>query len=200
MSRTGRPRQFDEDRALEAAMVLFWENGYEATSLAQLRSSMGMSSASFYGAFGSKEGLFAAVVQRYIDSYGRATAPLADESMDPRDALEKTLRGSVAMQTDATHPLGCLVGLGGIIDGPDAGKHSALAARRSVDRRNIAALIERAVDRGQLDPSIPIDATATLFHSFLLGLSPLARDGVTADALQASVSAMMTFWDSMHSR
>ncbi|MDJ0412675.1 TetR/AcrR family transcriptional regulator [Rhodococcoides fascians] len=200
MSRTGRPRQFDEDRALEAAMVLFWENGYEATSLAQLRSSMGVSSASFYGAFGSKDGLFDAVVQRYIDSYGRATAPLADESIDPRDALEKTLRGSVAMQTDATHPLGCLVGLGGIIAGPDGGKHSALAARRTVDRRNIAALVARAVDQGQLDPSISIDATATLFHGFLLGLSPLARDGVPADELQASVSAMMTFWDSMRPR
>ncbi len=126
MSRTGRPRQFDIDSSTEAAMLLFWENGYEATSLAQLRKCMSLSSASFYAAFGSKDGAFNAAVRRYMESYGRVTLPLADDDLEPREALEKTLRASVVMQTDSAHPLGCLIGLGGIIAGTDEKRRAAL--------------------------------------------------------------------------
>ncbi|WP_312464268.1 TetR/AcrR family transcriptional regulator, partial [Pantoea endophytica] len=64
MMRTGRPRQFDRDEAVIKAMHLFWENGYESTSLAQLKASIGkgITAPSFYAAFGSKEALFAEAV------------------------------------------------------------------------------------------------------------------------------------------
>lgn len=198
MSRTGRPRQFDIDSSTEAAMLLFWEKGYEATSLAQLRKCMSLSSASFYAAFGSKDGAFNAAVRRYMESYGRVTLPLADDDLEPREALEKTLRASVVMQTDSAHPLGCLIGLGGIIAGTDEKRRAALQTRRTSDRANIANLLERAIADGKLEPPVAVDALATLFHSFLLGLTPLARDGVSADTLQASVTEIMRFWDSMH--
>lgn len=54
------------EAVLDAAMLLFWEQGYEATSLAQLRAATGLSSASLYGAFGSKEGLFKQVVEHVM--------------------------------------------------------------------------------------------------------------------------------------
>jgi TetR/AcrR family transcriptional repressor for divergent bdcA len=179
-------------------MLLFWEKGYEATSLAQLRKCMSLSSASFYAAFGSKDGAFNAAVRRYMESYGRVTLPLADDDLEPREALEKTLRASVVMQTDSAHPLGCLIGLGGIIAGTDEKRRAALQTRRTSDRANIANLLERAIADGKLEPPVAVDALATLFHSFLLGLTPLARDGVSADTLQASVTEIMRFWDSMH--
>ena len=56
--RAGRPREFDYERAVDTALALFWEHGYEGTSLSRLRDAMGVSSASFYSAFGSKEQLF----------------------------------------------------------------------------------------------------------------------------------------------
>jgi TetR/AcrR family transcriptional regulator, copper-responsive repressor len=77
MARTGRPREFDLEEALATALQLFWEHGYESTSLAQLRSALGISSASFYNAFSSKEDLFKKVVERYANcsrSSGRPTA------------------------------------------------------------------------------------------------------------------------------
>lgn len=198
MSRTGRPRQFDIQSALDKALPLFWEHGYESTSLAQLRESMGLSSASFYAAFGSKEGLFDAVVERYTDSYGQVTDTLADENLNPRAAVEKTLRDSVRMQTDTSHPLGCLIALGGVTYGPDAEHVGALlAARRTHDRDNIARCIKRAVDAGQMDVTTDIDSTAAVFHSFLIGISTQARDGVSAAVLDASVTSIMSFWDSM---
>lgn len=67
MPRTGRPRAFNRDEAVAAAMLLFWEYGYESTSLAQLRAGMGnISAASFYAAFESKEALFR---EAWIDIY-----------------------------------------------------------------------------------------------------------------------------------
>lgn len=104
MARTGRPREFDRDKAIDAATALFWAQGYEPTSLAQLKSCMGnISPASFYAAFGSKEALFREVVQRYLETYGQVMAPLWDESLSPRDAIERTLRGSARMQATRTH-------------------------------------------------------------------------------------------------
>ncbi len=95
MPRTGRPRAFDRSAALDAAMRLFWEHGYETTSLDQLKRAMGsLSPASFYAAFGSKAALFKEALARYRSTYGQVTAPLYDQSLPPRQAIEQSLRAS----------------------------------------------------------------------------------------------------------
>ncbi|MFC3654132.1 TetR/AcrR family transcriptional regulator [Xanthomonas hyacinthi] len=77
MAQMGRPRNFDRSEAVERAMLLFWEHGYESTSLTRLREGIGgISAASFYAAFDSKEALFKEVVDRYVASYGQVTRPL----------------------------------------------------------------------------------------------------------------------------
>src|SRR5205085_3458387 len=62
----GRPREFDADAALDAALALFWRHGYEGTSLAALTDAVGVTPTSLYAAFGNKEELFRQVVDRYI--------------------------------------------------------------------------------------------------------------------------------------
>ena len=60
-----RPREFDEDEVLQAALRVFWEKGYEGTSLGDLQEAMGLTKSSLYKAFGGKEALFWRVVERY---------------------------------------------------------------------------------------------------------------------------------------
>ncbi len=197
MARTGRPRGFDKDEALEQAMHLFWEHGYEATSLSQLKAAMGgLSASSFFAAFGSKEALFRAVLDRYARTHGRVTAPLNDPALAPREAVEQALRGSARMQADPAHPLGCLVALS-MTGGSPENRHlqALLAAERQRNRDGLRACVERAVSRSELRPGTDVGALATLFGTVLVGLALQARDGVAFAALDVGITAAMAAWD-----
>ena len=88
-AKLGRPRGFNRDEAVHQALHLFWAQGYEATSLAQLKAVMGnISTASFYAAFGSKEALFREALGCYLASHGQVLAPLIDSNLHPRRAIE----------------------------------------------------------------------------------------------------------------
>ncbi len=196
MTRTGRPLEFDLDAATDAAMRLFWEYGYEATSVQMLLTAMDISSASLYGAFGSKERLFHRAVERYATSHGRVTDALADADLPPRQAVEQALRASARMQTDASHPLGCLLVLASIV-GPRENEpvRSDLAGRRAGNRMNMLSCVRRGVLRGDLRPDTDVEALASALHVLLVGMSLEARDGVGADLLEATVTAAMALWD-----
>lgn len=197
MPRTGRPRSFDRDAAIDAAMTLFWAQGYEPTSLSQLRSSMGgLSSASFYAAFTSKEALFQEVVDRYIGSYGQVTASLKDDMLAPRDAIETALRKSAAMQTAQSHPPGCLIMLGASNCSPENRQVEAmLVQERQRNRQGIERHVERAKTDGDLAPGIDTTAMARMFNIFLSGMSVEARDGVPLSQIDAAITSLMRLWD-----
>ncbi|GHJ28729.1 TetR family transcriptional regulator [Streptomyces hygroscopicus subsp. sporocinereus] len=196
MSPAGRPRAFDQEAVLEAAMLLFWEQGYEATSLAQLREATGLSSASLYGAFGSKDGLFARAVEHYISGPGSITDVAADEAMNPREAVARLLHGSIDMQTDPSHPRGCLIALSGTLGAPETGEaaRKVVAARRAVDRARIRACVVRGVAAGDLPEDTDVDGTTTMIYGFLLGVSTQVRDGVPAHDLHAAADAVLANW------
>ena len=200
MPRTGRPRSFDRAAAVDKAVLLFWENGYEATSLAQLKEGLGgLSAPSFYAAFGSKEALFGEVLARYLETYGQVTAGLHDRSLGPRTAVEQTLRESARMQTDRTHPPGCLVVLSGTTC---AAEHrplrEAIAAERARTRAGFAACVTRAVAAGELPANTPAEALATAFDTFLQGMSARAREGTSRTELGDAVTQIMRVWDSQN--
>ncbi|WP_413755869.1 TetR/AcrR family transcriptional regulator [Streptomyces sp. MMBL 11-3] len=198
MSPAGRPRIFDMEAVLEAAMLLFWEQGYEATSLAQLRETTGLSSASLYGAFGSKEGLFEKAVEHYIAGPGSVTDVVADEAESPREAIARLLHGSIDMQTDTSHPRGCLVALSGITRAPGAGEAGArkvVAARRAADRARIRVCIVRGISSGELAEDTDVDGVTSMIHGFLLGISTQVCDGMSARHLHAAADAVLANWD-----
>ena len=199
MATMGRPRTLDRNHAIEQAMHIFWQNGYESTSLAQLKAGIGngIAAPSFYAAFGSKEALIRECVQRYHSTHARVTEALWDGALAPRDAIETVLRDSARMQCERGHPTGCMVGLG-VMSAPSADNAAVtapLARSRERTRSGFIACVQRGVDSGELRADIDVRALATVFDAFLLGLSTLARDGVRHALMDAAVGGVMAAWD-----
>src|SRR5579884_3740938 len=114
----GRPRQFDTDEALDAALLLFWRHGYEGTSLAALTRAMRINGPSLYAAFGNKESLFRKALDRYIQ--GPASyLPNALKEPTARGAVEKLFAGAIEMVMHPRHPDGCLLVQGALASGPE---------------------------------------------------------------------------------
>ncbi|QXI03739.1 TetR/AcrR family transcriptional regulator [Pseudomonas tensinigenes] len=199
MARTGRPRAFNRDNAVDQAMQLFWQHGYDSTSLALLKAELGggISAPSFYAAFGSKEALFDECVQRYLATFAQVTECLWDETLPPRQAIETALRQSARMQCDDGHPKGCMVTLG-VMSAPspeNAHVAQALTHSRARTRAGIVACVERGVSEGLLADDTNAAAMATVFDSFLQGISILARDDTPIESIDAAITQVMRTWD-----
>lgn len=197
MARTGRPRGFDREAALTSAMHVFWEHGYEGASLDSLRREMGgLSSASLYAAFGSKEALYKEAFGRYLETHGQVTAVLRDEAIAPRDRIERALRKSAHMQTEGGHPSGCMVTLSATICSREGASLQAVtAAERTANRAAIEQCVRSAVTDGDLASGADVAGLAAMIDGLLNGLSIQARDGVPRARLDAAVSAAMRAWD-----
>jgi AcrR family transcriptional regulator len=199
MARTGRPRAFDRDDAVDQAMQLFWQHGYDSTSLSLLKAELGggISAPSFYAAFGSKEALFDECVQRYLTTFAQVTECLWDETLPPRQAIETALRQSARMQCDDGHPKGCMVTLG-VMSAPspeNAHVAQALTHSRARTRAGIVACVERGVSGGELAFETNAVALAMVFDSFLQGISILARDAITIESIDAAITQVLRAWD-----
>lgn len=199
MAQMGRPRNFDRDQAVEQALLLFWQHGYDATSLAQLKNGMGggISAPSFYAAFGSKEALFDECVQRYLATFAKVTECLWDESLPPRRAIETALRQSALMQCEDGHPKGCMVTLG-VMSAPspeNARVVAELSHSRARTRAGILACVERGIIAGELPGNTHAPGMATVFDSFLQGISILARDNTPHEVIDAAITQIMLTWD-----
>ncbi|PTR23584.1 TetR family transcriptional regulator [Rhodococcus sp. OK519] len=197
MPTLGRPRAFDTQAVLEAAMRLFWEHGYDATSMTQLREVTGLSSASLYGAFGSKQGLFERAAEHYVAGPGSVTDVMADETLGPREAIARLLHGSIDMQTDTSHPRGCLVALSGTVRAPGDGEAAVrrmMAARRAADRAGIRRCVVRGIQAGELAEDTDVDGFTSMIHSFLLGISTQVCDDVPGRHLHAAADTVLAVW------
>jgi len=199
MAQMGRPRTFDRDAAIIQAMHLFWEHGFENTSLSQLKANIGggVSAPSFYAAFGSKEALFQEVVTCYLSTYAQVTECLWDRSLEPRLAVELALRRSAKMQCERGHPKGCMVGLA-VMSAPSA--ENAEVTKRLTESRarthaGFVSCVERGITEGALLLGTDTRALAGVFNGFLLGLSTLARDGIRHSLFDASITQVMRLWD-----
>lgn len=198
MAKVGRKRIFDRDKAVHDAMHLFWEYGYEATSISLLNAKIGggITPPSFYAAFSSKENLFREVVDHYTATHGKTISSLWDEDVSPRQAIELALRRSAKMQTERTHPKGCLLVLSSHSCSP---KHinvqRILTKRRICIGNGFQQCVQRAVNLGFLPSNTIVKAYSAGLYSFFLGFSMQARDGVKYSVLDNAITIAMSNWE-----
>jgi AcrR family transcriptional regulator len=180
----GRPRTFDCDIALDQAMEVFWRHGYEGATIAQLTDAMGINPPSLYAAFGSKEGLLKAALDRYTE---RRAAWMDEVLSAPtaRAVAERMLMGVADKQTDPANPPGCLLVQGGIACGTgSAGVPFELAARRAQTEDQLRDRFARAREEGDLKPSADPAALARYISAVTVGMGVMASSGADRDALR----------------
>ncbi|NIK57001.1 TetR/AcrR family transcriptional regulator [Kribbella shirazensis] len=194
-TRRGRPRSFDREAALEQALLTFWEHGYDATSVTDLTTSLGIGAPSLYAAFGDKRKLFDEVVRRYQDTHGAFTARALAEEPTARAAIGRILREAATEYTDPEHARGCLI----ISAAQNTIPASAEVADRlrTIRRANRDVLRDRIqadVDAGLLPDDTDAAALATFFATTIQGMSQQARDGASRADLMAVATTALSVW------
>lgn len=198
MSKRGRPRAFDRAAALRRAMEVFWERGYEGTSLGDLTAAMGINRPSLYAAFGCKEALFREAVELYGSAEGSATDRALREAPTARAAVEAMLRGNVDAYLDPKNPAGCMIVLAATLGTPESkGVRDHLAECRRSGQAALQRRLERGVAEGELPAGTETAALAAFYTTLLQGLSIQARDGASRETLNAVVDNAMAAWDTL---
>jgi TetR/AcrR family transcriptional regulator, copper-responsive repressor len=193
--RLGRPRNFDRDKVLNAAMLQFWQHGFEATSINDLAAAMNLNPPSIYGAFGDKKSLFEHAIRNYEEGAGCFAARALIEEKDPRRAVERLLMEAADNLTRKDHPPGCMVVLSALnCTNASADVHNSLMHRRQQSTAMISSRVDEAHKSGSLQGSIDSNALASLIVTVFHGLSIRARDGATREELEAVVQQAMRLW------
>lgn len=191
----GRPRAFDRDAALRKAMMLFWERGYEGTSIADLTQALGIAPASLYGTFGSKEALYQEALKAYVSRPGISFAELVAGAPSAFDATRRVLRARAMAFADRSTPLGCMVSAAGIGGAPENRSVAELPAeRRRKGLESLCRLFRDATRSGELARETDTMALARFYLGVIQGMAVQAHDGATEPELLAVVDTAMAAW------
>jgi TetR/AcrR family transcriptional repressor of nem operon len=171
-----RPRGFNEEAALDAAMACFWRHGYTATSVRDLGAAMGLGAASLYNSFGGKRQLFTRVLDRYLDNNMRARVARLTTTMSPRAAIQTFFDEVVAASLADSSRRGCLLVNSALEIAPhDAELGETIADRLAEIEGFFRGRVSAAQAEGEAAPNKDPAEIAHLLLAAILGLRVLAR-------------------------
>ncbi|UWZ82786.1 TetR/AcrR family transcriptional regulator [Occallatibacter riparius] len=195
MSQRGRPKCFDREKALDAALLLFWEQGFEQTSVDDAAAAMGIGTSSLYSSFGDKEALFLAVIRQYLAGRGSVYNKVVREAKTAREAFSKLLHVSAIELTRPDQPRGCLLWLALPTCTP---KYEKFQEQMNQFRDETEAVwlerLHEAVESGELPKSTDIRLIASYFRTTLAGMSLQSRSGATRKQLIHIGELAMAIW------
>ncbi|MUL49012.1 TetR/AcrR family transcriptional regulator [Mycobacterium sp. CBMA293] len=189
---TGRPREFDRSEVLEKIQHVFWERGYESTSMSDLVAATGLASARLYAAYGSKEALFREAIERYEQEEGGFAERALAEEPTARRAIERILREAVDVYTQ-DGARGCMVVSSATNCSPaNDAVRQWLAGHRRGRTDSLVERLRAAVAMGELPEATDAQALGDAYAAVLHGISVQARDGIPRDRLLALIDPAMS--------
>jgi len=190
----GRPRAFDPEKALEAALRVFWRKGYEGTALSDLTAAMGINRPSIYATFGNKEALFRKALDRYSE---RMTNFTAEALLEPtaRGVAERLMVGTADLLSRPGNPKGCLVVQGALACGEEADPiRKELISRRATGEAALRERFERAKVEGDLPAGADPGDLARYVMAVMHGMSVQSAGGASRAELQGVIDLSLRAW------
>jgi AcrR family transcriptional regulator len=190
----GRPRCFDADDALDAALQVFWRKGYEGASLSDLTAAMHIERPSLYATFGNKEELFLKVLDRYADTVGAFLAEALNEPT-ARAVVEHLLLKTADSLTNPCNQPGCITVQGALSGGDDSKR-----IRRELDLRRdrSEAVLRKRLEHAKSEGDLPADANAADLARYVFtvsqGMAVQAKGGATRAQLRRVAQTALAAW------
>ncbi|UFT99850.1 TetR/AcrR family transcriptional regulator [Radiobacillus kanasensis] len=190
----GRKREFDMDKALDAALCVFWRKGYEGVSYTDLTQATGVERPALYSAFGNKEALFHQVLERYYEHY-LDFIPAALELPTSREVAAHILLSAAELNTRYPDRKGCL-GVHGALAGSDDAEpiRRALIDARADGEVSLRNRFEQAKQEGDLPETANCAALAAFVLTVLHGIAVQAKAGFSRDMLEAVAEQALSTW------
>ncbi|MGQ7890382.1 TetR/AcrR family transcriptional regulator [Paenibacillus sp. WC2504] len=188
-----RQREFDEGKALDAAMLLFWGKGFEATSLSDLTSRMGIQRPSIYATFGDKKGLFEAALRKYTSSHAVYVRTNLQNSSSVKEAFRTFFENMVAKEYEKSPNWGCFCINSMVELAPHDEKFEILTREHQMYLSVIfQETIERGLSSGELDGGINAKGLAQTLVVSLIGLTVFMKSRPDRVFVDNSVKEILT--------
>lgn len=191
----GRPRVLNREIGLDVAANLFWERGYEGTSIADLTAAMGITPPSLYATFGSKEELFRMALNHSINQQNNQRLELLDAKIPVYEMLKLFLYDIAEGDTQPDKPRGCIVSTAVLQHSEEnASVARTTAALREASIQVLKTRFDRAVSEGELAEGTDTDTLARFYGAVIQGMSAQACDGACTIRLKALVDIALNAW------
>ncbi|MGG8037025.1 TetR/AcrR family transcriptional regulator [Klebsiella aerogenes] len=192
----GRPKVFDRDAALDKAMTLFWQHGYEATSLADLVEATGAKAPTLYAEFVNKEGLFRAVLDRYISRFAaKHEALLFDDHKTVDQALRDYFTAVATCFTSKDTPAGCfMINTSSALAASSTDIANTIKSRHAVQEQTLTQFLQQRQQRGELPAQGNVLQLAQFLNCMLQGMSISAREGADFATLKQISDTTLRLW------
>ncbi|MGC5771814.1 TetR/AcrR family transcriptional regulator [Paenibacillus pabuli] len=191
-----RQREFDTDKALDAAMQIFWDKGFEAASLSDLTSAMGIQRPSLYAAFGDKKELFEAALRKYTTLHAAQVRSMLQHNPSVREAF-RTLFEHIGAEGDVTQPRhGCFCINTMVELAPHDPKFAVLTREHQM---YLAAIFQETIERGQETGELSNDLDARDLSKSLvvsmIGLTVMMKSDPDRLFVQQSIKVTLSLFE-----
>jgi len=191
-----RPREFDEEAVLEAAVNCFWRRGFEATSVRALAAEMNIAGPSLYNAFGDKRALFRRALERYAEHSSRARIARLESTLPPKEAVRAFIREIIDRSVDDEGRRGCLLINAALEISPHDAEIGADIAERLGE---VEAFFRRSIAAAQADGTAPAaqspEDLGRLMLGVLLGVRVLSRSKPDRELLEGMARPALALLD-----